>query len=90
MRDEWEERNFSSDTDIVVRREYKNVAASLGGKKKNHKLYLAAIRWLVAALSKGISTQIHSRIQRKYTSISFIKYISVRLVISQIADKKSR
>lgn len=33
MRDEWEERNFSSDTDILVRREYKNVAASLCAKK---------------------------------------------------------
>lgn len=35
MRDEWEERNFSSDTDILVRQEYKNVAASWGGKKKS-------------------------------------------------------
>lgn len=46
MRDEWEERNFSSDTDTLVRREYKNAAASLGGKKINPKLYLAAIQLL--------------------------------------------
>lgn len=39
MRDEWEERNFSSDTDILVRRKYKNIAASLGGKKNKLTLF---------------------------------------------------